>query len=102
MLAAFLKTVAHPWLSVGEFNVEPAELETSGWLQQVQGSLLLQRATATYFQGVACLFMDMAVASPGARRLVQACRLANVPWRSHIGLEMELLRQAPPPALLEP
>ena len=51
MLGAFLLLLKGPWAVLGDFNLPPAELEAAGWIEKVDGVLVVPNTTWTQQAG---------------------------------------------------
>ena len=91
-VSALVATLKDPWLILGDWNLPPSELESSGWLEKIQGELVLPHGVEfTCSTGTSNTLLDFGVRSKSADSIVQGLfPVTEVPWGTHLGLELRL------------
>ena len=85
-LAAFLGTLAGPWLLLADFNDSPEAVATSGFVQQVKGKLLSPGAATLTSGGI----LDFALTSRDLEGGLQLEVETQVPFAPHFALSVQL------------
>ena len=80
-----------PFIVAADWNMEPAELEMSGFLHQTGGQIMTPQGVRTTCRSGRLL--DYLVVSPRVRPLVRSIQpVMNLPWTTHLGLRLQLRR----------
>ena len=87
-IGGFVRGLGVDWVVLGDFNVSPEELASSGWLEEVGGVLMLPDVAYTERQGG---LLDYAVVGgPGVHRPSSLQAHWTGGFRSHAGLLLEI------------
>eukprot|EP00959_Pyramimonas_sp_CCMP1952_P333764 6989624-Pyramimonas_sp.AAC.1 len=76
-----------PWIVLGDWHVNPSELDKSGCLLRVHGQVMAPPLAVTCDTGTEGPLIDYAVMSEAMAPCTLDCQAAlDVPWRPHIGI----------------
>ena len=90
MLWKFLALTRLPWVVMGDWNCEPADLIPTGWLTQTSGMVHVPSdVTGTCLAGGERM-LDFAVHSPSAALLIHSLTADPGPFHPHLGLRLRL------------
>ena len=90
MLWKFLALTKLPWVIMGDWNCEPADLIPTGWLTQTSGMVLVPSdVTGTCLAGGERM-LAFAVHSPSATLLIHSLTADTGPFHPHLGLRLRL------------
>ena len=99
LLGAFVAALNHPWIIMADWNLEPAELQETGWVRQVGGALLVPRAGWTCSSSGRLI--DFAVCSASCTSWVREIGAhMDGPWTAHKGVFVRLAQGSNDPGHL--
>ena len=88
MLWKFLSLTKIPWIVLGDWNCEPADLLPTGWLTQTSGVVLTPKGVAGTCVAAGERMLDFAVHSPSAATFIESLEVEPGPFHPHLGLHL--------------
>ena len=92
-IAQVIKAVGLPWMAFGDWQMSPADLLSTKWLEHQSGTIIRQpeHVTATCWQSAAGTYIDYFVASPWMTHLLTGKGLdPNSPWGTHAAITVSM------------
>ena len=95
-VGALLLSVGSSWAVLADWNMDPATLQGSGWVEGVGGQICLPQGADVTCTSGAGRRIDFAVLSRAAARQAELLEVVHeVPWGPHFGLRLVLQGRAP-------
>ena len=93
-LGAVINTLQIPYIIIGDFNVQVAAMQKSVFLSKLVGEPVILKAdnvSCACEAGKVGSIIDYVICSSAARSYIGSVKgVANVPWKPHLGLMLEL------------
>ncbi|CAK0825067.1 unnamed protein product, partial [Prorocentrum cordatum] len=86
----FVTTLADPWVIIGDWNLSTEQLQASQFMQLVDGIIVKPDVDITCSTASGSSLIDFAVAKRGFEAFLQLRACLQVPWKTHVGLELDI------------
>ncbi|CAK0814486.1 unnamed protein product, partial [Prorocentrum cordatum] len=84
----FVKTLADPWVIIGDWNTSMDKLQASKSMKLLDGVLIKPDVEVTCTTGPGSSLIDFAFAKRGFEGSLKLRACQQAPWKTHVGLEL--------------